>query len=359
MKGELDNTAAIVYNEIGYPPLFTEVIMKYLKKILAFCIMLAILCSATVGVCGEGVIFKIYIDEYGQWVVSMPDDRFKILNDWLINTPYWAIDAFSPGFSSSNLMNHPFANGRTIDFEITPSTGFKQTVIVADIPDEVRGVYNEFINTGKKTESEAKVEVTNLVRKNTTITFDYSAYITLPTREDEHLGSPTYATDYDVKLYAVTSDKQTGEIIRYDLVDTLGFFGPKHCTYTIEDIDSPIKYEPDRLFQTKINFPGNYDPEKHEYGFCLIAYTRHKYVDEPYYGKIAMYNYTKVDVPELILLGDIDGNGAVTAADISRFERILSGSSGELNIRADVNDDGKIETKDYSALCKKLARGVK
>ena len=329
--------------------------MKHLKKILAICITIAILCSAAVGVGATGVIF--YNHDSGCY----DDEDYRILNDWLINTPYWAVDIFVPGYTTQHLRNDPKADGKTIDFEITPYEGFKETVIVADIPEEYRDIHNKLVSEMIQ-DPDVNIAIKNIVRNKTNFEFDYFATGYFGGVWNDSKVGPYFIQTKNVSFYGVLSDKKTGEIIRYDWVDELRMnVETGTCYYPSKTIADPD------FAHASIEIPEDFNPEEYEYGFCAISFdlleiNYAKIEATVYDGEAQMYNYTKVDVPEeiyvepVIILGDVNDDGRVNISDASLLLKHLAYWNVKIKyIQSDMNSDGKVNTSDVSAILKKIA----
>jgi len=261
------------------------------------------------------------------------------INDWLINTPYWAVDIFAPGYSTKHLRNDPVANGLTIDYDLTPYNGNVDTVVVADIPEEYREVYNEFISGERKTDPEATIKVSNLVRAKDYLKFDYYATGNFEVKFDKY---GDYYNFQSVDVYGVTTDKQTGEIIRYDHVTAIG-------------VSQLRGYVDAEKIGKKINFPEDFDPEKHEYGFCFLVFGYNDGSEWVYEGDGYIYNYTKVEVPAKTPSGDANADGAVNMLDLTSINRKLVGGKVDFPGDADLTCDGLVGLSDISTFRRLLS----
>lgn len=70
--------------------------------------------------------------------------------------------------------------------------------------------------------------------------------------------------------------------------------------------------------------------------------------------------YYDVEIPDELPVGDVDGDGKVSAKDYAMIKRIILGTykpSAEELERADVNGDGKVNTVDY-AMVKRIVLGT-
>ena len=69
-------------------------------------------------------------------------------------------------------------------------------------------------------------------------------------------------------------------------------------------------------------------------------------------------NMNDVNLPMIILLGDVNGNGGVSASDLSLTKSLLGQPLSVSNFRADVNANGGITSTDVSLVKSRLGTGV-
>jgi len=327
--------------------------MKHLRRILSICLAVVMMCSSVLVVRGEGVVFRYRDPMYNNIDWKTMCEKLK---DWLINTPYWAIDIFWPGFSTQCLMNSPDSD--TIDFDIIPNEGPIDTVIVEDIPEEYRNLYNDLIS--KEIKNEGKIEISNVVLNKGSLIFDCNAYIDLHVGYDPlNPGIFGYMYDDDIILYAVMIDKESQEIIRYDFIDRTNHLGHYVDVPTGETNDPSMYVIGQRMIY---DFPENYDPEKHEYGFCFLVYSKFEvgnyiWSDYIYEGDISLYTLTKVNVPGELPFGDVNEDGKLNLYDASMILKYIAGwKDVDLNKNlSDVNADLKTDLGDVSKLLKIIA----
>ena len=343
--------------------------MKHVKRLLAMCLAVIMMCSVPVWVSAEGVVFYNGYRDFD-------DDDYRTLNDWLINTPYWVVDLFAPGYTTKYLRNDPNGNDKTIDFEIIPYKGFNDTLIVSDIPEEYLDVYSDYISEGNIKDPDVKLEINNIVRKKGMLEFDYFASGKFGTKWDSR--NQEYYTTNNVHLYGVLTDKQTGEIIRYDYVVLLALMYSDGTFYPRDPLHgATTKPQP-----ANIKIPENFDPEKHEYGFCILTFSNLGTWSVVYEGEAHMYNYTKIDIPEndtpevepkpkpkpnpnpgvepepgpLSKWGDANRDGKVNLIDVSLMLKYIAGWNVKLYEKiSDLSGNGRVDLIDVSDTLKIIA----
>lgn len=109
---------------------------------------------------------------------------------------------------------------------------------------------------------------------------------------------------------------------------------------TLKDIEIPDK--------TGYTFIGWYaDPQ------CTQNYD----LDSPVTNNIAIFS--KWDLNEKILYGDIDGDGTINAKDVTTLRRYIAGGweVSILSANADIDDNSEINAKDVTMLRRYLAGG--
>ncbi len=234
----------------------------------------------------------------------------------------------------------------TIDFDIIPTDWRElwpsETVIVADIPDKYAGVYNELIS---EIRDEGNIEIFNMARKENTLFFSCNAALAEPTA----WGTP----DENVLLYAVVLSKQTKQIVRYDYIDQLvGCYVGSGC--------SSIPYELDRE-RIVIELPDDYDPEKYEYGFCILVYDHNDTWEFCYMGETRLCSLVEVDIPTIdSLFGDVNEDGKLSLLDVSHMLKCIA-KWDNVNCNANLSDIDMNGTTDLNdvVIALKLIAGWK
>lgn len=322
--------------------------MKKFKRIAVLFVCLALLVSSTMAVGGVGVVYLYSLIPETAHMINEAD--VAALNEWLKAYPSdnCVIDLFVPGFSMKYLRNSEDSD--TVDFDITPLAAPNSSVVVSDIPEIFDGVYEKFVSNIKSDEEgKCSIDVSNIVRQGNSIILDCNAVAYIC-----YFDGATMCSDHRANLYAVTVDKESGEIVRYDFIHDLlpdGWddeeaFSPSNSEY--------FDFEKDRV---EIAFPAGIDTDKYSYALCVLVYPDYVF-DGLYYGEVYLSAMTDVAVlSEDSVYGDANEDGALNLADATEILKYIAKWDGiELNRNlCDVDGDLSVGMTDISRILRLIA----